>query len=71
MTNGNFFVRILLNLYIKRGIYMNEKNFIQRMLLEQSKLEEYYRDLRKYELETHVPIKNRENFEKNIKKEKV
>lgn len=40
------------------------KNCVSRMLMEQSKLEQYYRDLRKYEYYNDVPLKNREYFDK-------
>lgn len=41
-----------------------KRNFFERMLMEQKKLEQYYRDLRKYELEINAPLKEREYYEK-------
>lgn len=53
---------------IKEDGYFVEKNFFQKMILDQKTLEEYYRNLRKYELETDAPIRNKEYFEKNYQK---
>lgn len=41
-----------------------KKNTFQKMLTEQKELEQYYRDLRKYEYETNAPIKDKEYYEK-------
>ncbi len=45
-----------------------KKNLIERMLTKQKELEQYYRDLRKYEYLTDAPIKTREYFDKQHKK---
>lgn len=48
-----------------------KKNFFEKVLMEQNKLEQYYRDLRKYELENNIPLKEREYYEKWYKFLKV
>lgn len=42
----------------------SKKTLLERMLMEQKKLEQYYRDLRKYELETNAPLKDKKYYEK-------
>ncbi len=41
-----------------------KKSFSERMLMKQQELERYYRELRKQELETNAPIKDKSYYEK-------
>lgn len=41
-----------------------KKGFIERMLMKQQELEQYYRELRKYELETNAPLREKSYYEK-------
>lgn len=44
-----------------------KKNVLERMLTEQKELEQYYRDLRKYEYENNVPLNDKEYYEKRYR----
>lgn len=41
-----------------------KKSFIEKMLMNQQDLEQYYRELRKYELETNAPLKDKKYYER-------
>ena len=41
-----------------------KKKFFEKFFMEQKRLEQYYRDLRKYELETNAPLKEKSYYEK-------
>lgn len=49
----------------------DEKNWLEKILLEQKELEKYYRELRKYELENNSSIKSKEYYDSWYKRLRI
>ncbi len=47
------------------------KNVFERMTTEQKALEQYYRDLRKFEYETNAPLKDKSHYDKHYRLAKI